>query len=102
MLADIEDHLNMTIQHISSDIKVPTDEFDGKVIYGEKRVTNGTLFCYSHFALVCFELTVILCVWQGSNYRNHVQQMAPVVAELTALESKAQLTYLRRRLLAVR
>lgn len=31
----------------------------------------------------------------GSNYENHVQQMAPVVAELAALESRAQITFLK-------
>lgn len=70
-LADIEDHLNVTIQQVESDIKVPLNEFDGKVTYGEKRMA------------------------MGSDYKNHVQQMAPVVAELAALESRAQLMFLK-------
>ncbi|XP_032665777.1 ATP-dependent RNA helicase Ddx1 [Odontomachus brunneus] len=70
-LADIEDHLNVTIQQVGMDIKVPLNEFDGKVTYGEKRAA------------------------MGSNYVNHVQQMAPIVAELAALESKAQLAFLK-------
>ncbi|XP_014470350.1 PREDICTED: ATP-dependent RNA helicase Ddx1 [Dinoponera quadriceps] len=70
-LAEIEDHLNVTIQQVGTDIKVPLNEFDGKVTYGEKRVG------------------------MGSNYENHVQQMAPIVAELAALESRAQLTFLK-------
>ncbi|KAG5330852.1 DDX1 helicase, partial [Acromyrmex heyeri] len=69
-LADIEDHLNVTIQQVGPDIKVPMNEFDGKVTYGEKRMT------------------------MGSDYKDHVQQMAPVVAELAALESRAQLAFL--------
>lgn len=69
-LAEIEDHLNVTIEQVGPDIKVPINEFDGKVSYGEKRAAMGT------------------------NYENHVQQMAPVVAELTRLESKAQFIYL--------
>lgn len=73
-LAEIEDHLNITIEQVDPDIKVPVNEFDGKVTYGEKRAAMGT------------------------NYENHVQQMAPIVAELTALESKAQLMYLKRHL----
>ncbi|XP_018314333.1 ATP-dependent RNA helicase Ddx1 [Mycetomoellerius zeteki] len=68
-LADIEDHLNVTIQQVGLDIKVPMNEFDGKVTYGEKRMT------------------------MGSYYKDHVQQMAPVVAELAALESRAQLAF---------
>lgn len=70
-LAEIEDHLNVTIQQVDSDIKVPMNEFDGKVTYGEKRLAIG------------------------SNYENHVQQMAPVVAELAALESRAQVAFLK-------
>ncbi|XP_018406866.1 PREDICTED: ATP-dependent RNA helicase Ddx1 [Cyphomyrmex costatus] len=69
-LADIEDHLNVTIQQVGPDVKVPMNEFDGKVTYGEKKMA------------------------MGSDYKDHVQQMAPVVAELAALESKAQLKFL--------
>ncbi|XP_069174272.1 ATP-dependent RNA helicase Ddx1-like [Procambarus clarkii] len=36
-LADIEEHLGVTIQQVDQEMKVPVDEFDGKVIYGEKR-----------------------------------------------------------------
>ncbi|EFN80062.1 ATP-dependent RNA helicase Ddx1 [Harpegnathos saltator] len=71
-LAEIEDHLNVTIQQVGMDIKVPLNEFDGKVTYGEKRMA------------------------MGSNYENHVQQMAPIVAELAALESRAQLAFLKK------
>lgn len=41
-LADIEDHLNVTIQQIEPDMKVPSNEFDGKVVYGQKRKQVGT------------------------------------------------------------
>ncbi|XP_066593768.1 ATP-dependent RNA helicase Ddx1 [Prorops nasuta] len=75
-LADIEDHLNVTIQQVGPDIKVPLNEFDGKVTYGEKKIGSG------------------------SNYQDHVQQMAPTVADLAALESQAQLLYLKRHLTA--
>ncbi|XP_014220033.1 ATP-dependent RNA helicase Ddx1 [Copidosoma floridanum] len=72
LLADIEDHLNITIQQVEKDIKVPMNDFDGKVVYGEKRIG------------------------MGSTYEDHVQEMSPVVADLTNLESQAQLIYLRR------
>lgn len=71
-LAEIEDHLNVTIQQVEPDIKVPVNEFDGKVVYGQKRTQTGT------------------------NYQNHVAQMAPAVKDLTSLESKAQLIYIQR------
>lgn len=74
-LADIEDHLNVTIQQVESDIKVPFDSFDGKVTYGEKRANAGC------------------------NYENHTTQMAPIVRDLSKLESTAQLIYLQRQLL---
>ncbi|CAD0204426.1 unnamed protein product [Chrysodeixis includens] len=70
-LADIEDHLNITIQQVESDIKVPCNEFDGKVVYGQKRKQVGT------------------------GYQDHVSQMAPVVKSLQELESQAQLYYLK-------
>ncbi|KAJ1528368.1 hypothetical protein ONE63_006786 [Megalurothrips usitatus] len=71
-LADIEDHLTITIQQVGADIKVPVNEFDGKVVYGQKRLNTG------------------------SGYVNHVAQMAPAVQDLAQLESKAQLLYLKR------
>ncbi|CAG9559092.1 unnamed protein product [Danaus chrysippus] len=70
-LADIEDHLNVTIQQIETDMKVPCNEFDGKVIYGQKRKQ------------------------MGSGYQDHVSQMAPVVRSLKELEAQAQMYYLR-------
>ena len=32
-LADIEEHLGVTIQQADTDMKVKADEFDGKVVY---------------------------------------------------------------------
>lgn len=32
-LADIEDHLNITIPQVGEDMKVPVNEFDGKVFF---------------------------------------------------------------------
>lgn len=40
-LADIEEHLGVTIQQVDKDMKVPVDEFDGKVVYGEKKGNIG-------------------------------------------------------------
>ncbi|KAH9364012.1 hypothetical protein HPB48_020663 [Haemaphysalis longicornis] len=40
-LSDIEDHLNVTIQQVEPDLKIPADEFDGKVVYGQKRRQMG-------------------------------------------------------------
>jgi len=36
-LADVEEHLGETIPVVGSDLKVEANEFDGKVVYGEKR-----------------------------------------------------------------
>lgn len=55
-------------------MKVPHDEFDGKVVYGEKRQNLG------------------------GNYENHTAQMAPIVTELSKLEREAQLLYVKRHL----
>lgn len=72
-LADIEEHLGVTIASIGTDMKVPVDEFDGKVTYGQKRKAAGP-----------------------SAYHNHVAQMAPAVRDLALLECQTQLTYLRQ------
>ncbi|XP_065077898.1 ATP-dependent RNA helicase Ddx1 [Ochlerotatus camptorhynchus] len=71
-LAEIEDHLNVTIQQIDKNLKVPLNDFDGKVTYGEKRKNTGT------------------------GYKDHVEQLTPVVKELANLEREAQNLFLKR------
>jgi ATP-dependent RNA helicase DDX1 len=74
-LAEIEEHLGCTIQQIETDMKVPTNEFDGKVVYGQKRANTG------------------------SGYQDHVKQLVPIVVELSDLEASAQSIFIRRLLL---
>ncbi|XP_035219408.1 ATP-dependent RNA helicase DDX1-like [Stegodyphus dumicola] len=71
-LADIEEHLNCTIQQVDPDLKVPCDEFDGKVVYGQKKAQ------------------------MGSNYQTHTAQMAPTVEILAELEMVAQKYFIKR------
>jgi len=71
-LADIEEHLGVTIQQVGSNIKVQADEFDGKVVYGQKRLE------------------------MGGGYENHYGQLAPTLAELTELEKQAQDLFLKK------
>ena len=40
-VADVEEHLGETITAVEKDMKVPVNDFDGKVVYGEKRGTKG-------------------------------------------------------------
>uniref|UniRef100_A0A9L0J7D4 ATP-dependent RNA helicase n=1 Tax=Equus asinus TaxID=9793 RepID=A0A9L0J7D4_EQUAS len=70
LLSEIEEHLNCTISQVEPDIKVPVDEFDGKVTYGQKRAIGG------------------------GNYKGHVDILAPTVQELAALEKEAQTSFL--------
>jgi ATP-dependent RNA helicase DDX1 len=65
--------LGVTIQQVDSSIKVPHDDFDGKVTYGQKRAATA-----------------------GTGYQNHVAQMADSVKHLAELESRAQLAFLQR------
>lgn len=44
LLSDIEEHLKCTITQCETDIKVPVDDFDGKVTYGQRRALGG--MCY--------------------------------------------------------
>jgi ATP-dependent RNA helicase DDX1 len=67
--------LGVSIPQIETDIKVPMNEFDGKVIYGQKRVNTGT------------------------GYVDHVKQLVPIVDELAELEAKAQSIFMRRLLM---
>lgn len=53
-------------------MKVPMNEFDGKVVYGEKLKNTGT------------------------GYQDHVNQLIPVVKELSELELQAQSLFLKR------
>ena len=41
-LADIEEHLGVTIDQVDENMKVPVNEFDGKVVYGQKQKNKGT------------------------------------------------------------
>ena len=62
----------MTIQQVGTDIKVPMNEFDGKVIYGEKRKNVG------------------------SGYQDHVKQLKPTVEALALLEAEAQSIFVKK------
>ena len=53
----------MTIQQADTDMKVKADEFDGKVVYGEKK--EG-----------------------GAGYAGHRSELAPTLATLTSLETQ--------------
>jgi ATP-dependent RNA helicase DDX1 len=53
-------------------MKVEADEFDGKVVYGEKKKEVGT------------------------GYAGHASQLAPTLAELARLEKEAQQIFLRQ------
>jgi len=69
-LADIEEHLGVTIQQADTDMKVAANEFDGKVVYGQKKTSEGT------------------------GYTGHRSQLASTVALLTELETQAQNNFL--------
>ena len=69
-LRDVEEHLGITVPEVGSDMGIPTCEFDGKVVYGEKKGAGG------------------------SGYQGHAEQLAPSVADLARLESAAQVSYL--------
>lgn len=72
LLGEIEDHLNITIQQVEKSLSVPLNDFDGKVVYGQKNLKTGT------------------------GYKDHVQQLVPVVKKLTELELQSQSLFLKR------
>ncbi|XP_020603286.1 ATP-dependent RNA helicase DDX1-like [Orbicella faveolata] len=69
-LADVEEHLKETISSIQPNMKIPHNEFDGKVTYGEKRRGAGRIF------------------------ETHTAELAPSVRELAEMEFKAQTSFL--------
>lgn len=71
LLAEIEDHLKITIPQVNKDMTVAVNEFDGKVVYGEKNKNTGT------------------------GYDDHVVELLPTVQKLTNLELHAQSLYLK-------
>uniref|UniRef100_A0A671KX82 ATP-dependent RNA helicase n=1 Tax=Sinocyclocheilus anshuiensis TaxID=1608454 RepID=A0A671KX82_9TELE len=68
LLSEIEEHLKCTITQCEPDIKVPVDEFDGKVTYGQRRTAGGEWPC------------------------GYI--LAPTVQELASLEREAQTSFL--------
>ena len=73
-IADIEDHLGVTVPIVDNTFDVEVDEFEGKVSYGEKRKAGG-----------------------GFMYEGHIEQLAPSVAELAGMERLAQSSFLKMR-----
>lgn len=73
LLADVEEHLGVTIQQIDKSMQVAVDEFDGKVVYGEKRREGDS-----------------------GGYLGHADQLAPTLRELSRLEREAQNVFLHR------
>ena len=67
-LMDIEEHLGVTIQTVGSDLRVPLNEFDGKVVYGEKRSNAG-----KNVQLLFFFIIFFLPFGNGLNAGKNVQ-----------------------------
>lgn len=70
LLNEIQEHLDITIDKVQPDMKIPVFEFDGKVTYGQKRRNVGSM------------------------YQGHVAQLAPTVSELAKLETMAQTSFI--------
>ena len=71
-LQDIEGHLGVTIPEVSDTFDIPVTEYDGKVMYGEKRSAA-----------------------KGVAFLGHMEQLAPAVQQLAAMEHIAQTTFLK-------
>ncbi|KAJ1361472.1 hypothetical protein KIN20_020730 [Parelaphostrongylus tenuis] len=69
LLADIEEHLGQTISIVDCAFEIPVDEFDGKIVYGAKRMNVTT-------------------------FEGHAPQLAVSVAQLADLERALQSNYL--------
>jgi len=87
MLADIEEHLGVTVAQIGRDMRVEVDEFDGKVVYGKKREDKGEDIIIKHIIIKKLVL--------GTGYVGHAGQMKDVLKLLQELEQEAQLCFLQ-------
>ena len=50
-LTDVEEHLGVSIPETDCSMKVEANEFDGKVVYGEKRSDKGELKSFKLYIL---------------------------------------------------
>ena len=69
LLGEVEDHLGITIDTIQNDMKVPINEFDGKVTYGQKNVNQNVS-------------------------KGHIDEIAPALRELQEMEKLIQGSFL--------
>uniref|UniRef100_A0A7E4UWC7 ATP-dependent RNA helicase n=1 Tax=Panagrellus redivivus TaxID=6233 RepID=A0A7E4UWC7_PANRE len=71
-LAEIEEHLGVTVARVSTDFDVPVDEYDGKVVYGRRRANEAAMEVGLSQAAV---------------------ELTGIVRELNTLERQLQLSY---------
>ena len=79
--------LGVTISQTDEKLDIPVDEFDGKVIYGERRKQEGVkrFACRSIDRDCPFSLV--------SAAKGHVDTLAPTVNELVELEKRVQSSF---------
>ncbi len=84
----------MTISQAGMDIKVEVDEFDGKVVYGKKRIDKGRRNLSSDTYGHIDGRSGVLIDVTGTGYKGHANQLEEVLKELQTLEKDAQLIFL--------
>lgn len=70
-LADVQEHLGVTIPEVAVSFQVPTSEYDGKVVYGEKRTA------------------------ECGKFKGHVAELATSVVELARMEKHSQSMFIK-------
>ncbi|KAB7506325.1 ATP-dependent RNA helicase Ddx1 [Armadillidium nasatum] len=83
-LADIEEHLGVTIQQAGSDIKVPVNEFDGKVCYGERKANTeiGSIHPDTH---------AHRCIWCQLEYNVTLRSRCTISTQHPARKSQKRI-----------
>lgn len=82
-LAEVEEHLGVTVNRVGTDFNVPMDEFDGKVVYGAKRSAES-IFPLDFYSIIL-----------GGLNTGHAIELTGIVQELAELERSVQLSYLQ-------
>ncbi|KAM7533003.1 hypothetical protein Aperf_G00000120134 [Anoplocephala perfoliata] len=73
LLGEIEEHLGVTIDTVSSDLIIPANEFDGKVVYGQKLKNTAP------------------------TYQGHADLLKESLKDLNKMEKMAQISFLKLR-----
>ena len=100
MLGEIEEHLGVTIDAVSKDLLIPANEFDGKVVYGEKLKKSKIHIPLCNILLLelVFLTSLLMSLSSAAPvYQGHADVMKAALKDLNKMERDAQISFLKLR-----